>query len=296
MALSAELADAVSSGTGIELVPSSESAIGGGSINRVLKVADTDGRSWLLKLNDVSGAAMFAAEVAGLEALASADAVRVPKPVGSGSDGTHAYLLMEWLELGPGIPAAARTLGHGLARLHRVSDEYFGWDRDNTIGSTPQENARETDWVRFFRERRLRFQLRLAEKKGYGGEIQEQGERLCDQLDMFFDDYRPVPSLLHGDLWGGNWGVTTDGEPAIFDPAVYFGDREADIAMTKLFGGFDAGFYSAYSSAWPMHRGAALRLDLYNLYHVLNHLNLFGGGYRAQALGMIRRLIAAVGG
>jgi fructosamine-3-kinase len=122
----------------------------------------------------------------------------------------------------------------------------------------------------------------------------ERGRRLCGQLDALFRGHRPLPSLLHGDLWGGNWAADESGNPVVFDPAVYFGDREADLAMTRLFGGFGRAFYDAYESAWPLEAGAELRFDLYNLYHVLNHLNLFGGGYRAQAEALIDRLLAEV--
>ena len=152
-----------------------------------------------------------------------------------------------------------------------------------------------SDWIEFFAQYRLGFQLDLAERSGYGGRWLEQGRRLCSRLADFFDGYRPRPSLLHGDLWGGNWAADAAGEPVIFDPASYFGDREADLAMTQLFGGFGRAFYDAYTSAWPLDPGAGTRRDLYNLYHVLNHLNLFGGGYRAQAERMIGRLLAALG-
>src|SRR5262249_29793225 len=155
--------------------------------------------------------------------------------------------------------------------------------RVNTIGMTPQINEADSDWIRFFRERRLRYQLDLAVGNGYGGDLQKQGAQLLERMHGLFAGHRPQPSLLHGDLWGGNWGATADGTPVIFDPAVYFGDREADIAMTRLFGGFDTSFYGAYESAWPLEAGWQARTTLYNLYHVLNHLNLFGAGYLSQA-------------
>jgi fructosamine-3-kinase len=146
--------------------------------------------------------------------------------------------------------------------------------------------------VAFFRERRLRYQLDLAGRNGYSGRLSPQADELLERLDRFFTDYQPVPSLLHGDLWGGNWAAAAGGEPVIFDPAVYYGDREADLAMTRLFGGFGAGFYAAYEAAWPTDAGARTRGDLYNLYHVLNHVNLFGDGYIPQARAIIRGLLA----
>jgi fructosamine-3-kinase len=180
-------------------------------------------------------------------------------------------------------------------RQHRALQPAFGWYRDNTIGSTPQSNAWQDDWVTFLRERRLGYQLELAAENGFRGRLQQRGEVLLDALGEFFTTYRPVPSLLHGDLWAGNRTADEHGRPVIFDPAVYYGDREADVAMTRLFGGFGAGFYRAYEANWALDDGAGARTDLYNLYHVLNHLNLFGEGYLARALAMLDRLLAQAG-
>lgn len=233
------------------------------------------------------------AEADGLQALAECGGVRVPRVLAAAEPEGAAYLLMEWLDLGVPTPGTAARLGSALARQHRCPGQRFGWRRDNFIGATPQFNAMSDDWTGFFRERRLGFQLRLAAENGYRGELQTQGARLLELLPEFFRDYVPEPSLLHGDLWGGNWGVLQDtGEPVIFDPAVYWGDREADLAMTELFGGFPAEFYSAYNSVWPLDAGYPLRRDLYKLYHVLNHLNLFGAGYRQQARQLMERLLA----
>ena len=173
--------------------------------------------------------------------------------------------------------------------MHRHTAKQHGWHRDNTIGKTPQHNPWSDDWVVFFSAHRLLFQLELAANNGYSGELQALGTKLIDKLPAFFDSYEPAPSLLHGDLWGGNWGVV-EGQPFIFDPAVHYGDRESDIAMTKLFGGFGTAFYDAYQSAWPLADGFEARLQLYQLYHVLNHLNLFGSGYLGRALEIMRSL------
>ena len=154
----------------------------------------------------------------------------------------------------------------------------------------------DADWVRFFREHRLRHQLELARHNGYGGVLQQRGARLLECMGALFTGYAPAPSLLHGDLWGGNWSADLTGTPVLFDPAVYYGDREADIAMTRLFGGFGRDFYAAYESAWPLADGAPERVGLYNLYHVLNHVNLFGAGYLGQARTLIDELLAEVGG
>ena len=235
------------------------------------------------------------AEADALRALAAANAVRVPAVLGAGTTATHAFLALEWIEFGSARRGTEAALGEGLAQLHRTTAAQFGWHRDNTIGATAQHNDWTGEWIEFFARHRLGFQLDLAERSGHGGRWLEQGHRLCSRLRGFFDGYRPRPSLLHGDLWGGNWAADASGKPVIFDPASYFGDREADLAMTHLFGGFGRAFYDAYQAAWPLDPGADTRLDLYNLYHVLNHVNLFGGGYRAQAEAMIGRLLAAAG-
>ncbi len=237
---------------------------------------------------------VLAAEAEGLRELAAANAVRVPKVLGSGVRGSEAFLELEKIEAAQPTPASEALLGEQLAAQHRVMKNAFGWHRDNTIGRTPQPNGWCDTWVEFYRGRRLRFQLDLAARKGFGPMLQAQGERLLEALPSLLSDHTPQPSLLHGDLWGGNWLAGRDGTPWIFDPAVYYGDREADIAMTHLFGGFGASFYRAYESVWPLPPGHEVRRDLYNLYHVINHANLFGGGYAQQARAMIDRLLAAV--
>lgn len=275
-----------------ELDDASVRAVGGGSINRGYHVSARDGARYFLKLNQASMLHMFEAEWAGLQELATAAAVRVPQPVASGAAGDTAWLLMERLELGSRTSAAARTLGERLARQHRVIRDEFGWHRDNTIGSTPQINTPMSHWIEFLRDKRLGYQLRLAADNGLSPRVVARGMALLDRLPEFFDGHAPVASLLHGDLWGGNWGATPDGEPVIFDPAVYFGDREADIAMTMLFGGFGGEFLEAYDATWPLDEGFRRRVDLYNLYHVLNHYNLFGGGYQRQAADMLDGLLS----
>jgi protein-ribulosamine 3-kinase len=237
---------------------------------------------------------VLAAEAEGLRELAAANAVRIPKVLDSGVRGDEAYLELEKIEAAQPTPATEALLGEQLAAQHRVTKKAFGWHRDNTIGRTPQPNGWCDTWVEFYSGRRLRFQLDLASRKGFASMLQAKGERLLEALPALLADHSPQPSLLHGDLWGGNWLAGRDGTPWIFDPAVYYGDREADIAMTHLFGGFGASFYSAYESAWPLPPGHELRRELYNLYHVINHANLFGGGYAQQARSMIDRLLAEV--
>jgi len=242
-----------------------------------------------IKQGPPSALAMFEAEAEGLMELKNAGAVRVPDVYDVGVDANGAYIRMERIEFERGGAHGAARLGEELATLHRHTAGLHGWHRDNTIGLTPQHNPQTDDWVEFFRTHRLKFQLDLAARNGYSGELQDRGNRLAERLVDLFEGYDPVPSLLHGDLWSGNWGVA-DGAPVIFDPAVYYGDRETDIAMTRLFGGFGSAFYREYERAWPLAAGSAERLDLYQLYHVLNHLNLFGSRYLGQALSILRRL------
>ncbi len=242
------------------------------------------------KTGPESALAMFEAEAEGLAELRSASAIRVPDVIDVGITDGQSYISLEKLVLSRPSVETERVLGLQLAELHRHTQEQFGWYRDNTIGLTPQCNDQSADWVEFFRKHRLQFQLELAVANGFGGELIDLGAQLCEQLDKLFVEYDPAVSLLHGDLWGGNWG-SVDGEPVVFDPAVYYGDRESDIAMTGLFGGFGQTFYEAYDSSWPMQQGHEARLKLYQLYHVLNHVNLFGRGYLQQALTLTRALL-----
>ncbi|HEY9199414.1 MAG TPA: fructosamine kinase family protein [Gammaproteobacteria bacterium] len=274
--------------TGVPLRGARE-AVGGGCINEAMRLRG-DGRDFFLKSNAAEQIDMFIAEAEGLREIAATRTVRVPEPVCWGVTGDTAYLVLEYLDFGRGGNGA--VLGEQLAAMHRVTHAEFGWQRDNTIGSTPQINTPDADWISFFRERRLGFQLELAQRNGWDSELQRLGAELMARMDGLFDGYRPRPSLLHGDLWSGNHAYLADGSPVIFDPAVYFGDREADVAMTELFGGFGGAFYAGYRSAWALDAGYAVRRTLYNLYHILNHLNLFGGGYGQQALRMTQQLLA----
>jgi len=269
-------------------------SLGGGSISSASRIECGDGRNYFVKLNCSSGLAMFEAEADGLNELADAAAIRVPRPLCTGSGADRAWLVCEYIAFTAGQGGSPRLLGEQLAALHRHAADRFGWFRDNTIGATPQRNRRSDDWVNFFRDYRLAFQLDLAARNGFTGALQRRGERLLADLDAFFTGYAPRPSLLHGDLWGGNYSFDRAGAPVIFDPAVYYGDREADLAMTELFGGFSTDFYAAYRAVWPLDAGYAVRKTLYNLYHILNHANLFGGSYAAQAEQMIDSLLAEI--
>jgi fructosamine-3-kinase len=284
------IAASISRASGKKVDPGTPRAIGGGCINSAYSLREGAHR-YFVKLNTADRLAMFEAEAAGLQEMADTDTIRVPQPLCTGTSGGRSYIVMEHIALGGHGSDGTREAGRRLAAMHRASRQGFGWDRDNTIGSTPQPNGPQDDWVTFWTRFRLGFQLDLAARNGYRGRLQDQGERLLDALPALID-HDPAPSLLHGDLWGGNMGFDGDGHPVIFDPAVYYGDREADVAMTELFGGFGADFYAAYNESWQLDPGYRTRKVLYNLYHILNHLNLFGTGYLAQAQGMIERLLA----
>jgi fructosamine-3-kinase len=245
-----------------------------------------------VKTGAATDLARFAAEASGLAALRAAGVVRVPEVYSCGMAGNQARLEIEFLDLRGLDRESGALLGRQLAELHRHVGERFGWGEDNWIGGSPQRNGWRDEWPRFFAEYRLRPQLEWAIGKGMDRKLAEQGESLAERVAAFFVDYHPQASLLHGDLWGGNASALPDGTPVIFDPAVYYGDREADVAMSELFGGFPESFYAAYRTAWPLDSGYEVRKVLYNLYHVLNHFNLFGAGYLGQVRRMTGRLLA----
>lgn len=243
-----------------------------------------------IKTGPESALDMFEAEAEGLRELAAADAIRVPEVYDVGIRNGEAFIAIEKLHFTAATRDDEKKLGEQLAAMHRVKKTRFGWHRDNTIGLTPQRNTWCDDWTTFYAKHRLEFQFRLAAEKGYGKALERDGYRLIERLPAMLDGHDPQASLLHGDLWGGNWS-NTDRGPAIFDPAVYYGDRETDLAMTRLFGGFGKAFYEAYQSAWALPPGHESRIALYQLYHVLNHLNLFGSGYLGRARGLIAGLL-----
>ena len=291
MTLAAGVSEAIAAATGAPFSAAKVSAVGGGDINQAFSVSDGT-RRYFVKANRAASLPMFDTEAEALNAFAATRSVRVPQPLCSGVAAGQAFLVLEHLELRGSGNAA--LLGTQLAQLHRAPQGRFGWGHDNWIGSTPQPNGWQNDWIAFWRDRRLVHQLRLAAQNGYGGALQQDGEALLSRLGAFFDGYAPVPSMLHGDLWGGNHGYLADGVPVIFDPATYLVDRECDLAMSELFGGFAPEFYAAYREAWPLDAGYAVRRTLYNLYHILNHANMFGGGYAAQAQRLMAQSLAQI--
>jgi protein-ribulosamine 3-kinase len=272
--------------------------VGGGCINNGLRLS-TEKSIYFLKWNSRPLPGMFPLEARGLQLIAETHTVRVPQVIGTGEPAPTipAYILMEWLESsreGRRFDGMAR-LGEQLAAMHRIGVPQrnplaFGLDSDNYIGSTPQSNGWEPDWVVFFCERRLRPQMELARANGHlPAHRQRRLEILMDRLPSLIGKHKVQPSLLHGDLWGGNVLPIAGGELALIDPAVYYGDREAELAFTHLFGGFSEAFYRAYQSVWPLEAGFTERIDLYNSYHLLNHLNLFGEGYGSQVDAILAR-------
>ena len=266
------------------------SRVSGGDINRAYRLASS-GASIFMKANRRENAPFFEAEVSGLNAIAETGTIRVPEVLGIGLDDHYgAFLLLEWAEGRQG-KHFYETFGRNLAAMHLadpsefVHGGIFGFDTDNFIGAGAQENRPEEKWTEFFRMHRLFPQFRKAE--GYfDGNDRRRMTALLDHLDSFLPEPE-TPSLLHGDLWSGNYIVGKDGEAWLIDPAVYVGHHEADLAMTELFGGFPQRFYSAYGEVNPIDRDYPKRRELYNLYHLLNHLNLFGPAY----LGSVRHVL-----
>ena len=267
-------------------------SVSGGSIHHAWQITDQENQSIFVKTNALSHQKMFETEFAGLKALAATQTLRIPRPLLAGKTGKFSFLATEWLELS-GIRDGAR-LGKELAQLHRHHGSKFGGFQDNFIGSTPQSNKNHADWCDFWREERLLPMLKFAKKRGFPPEAIKKGKQLAFNLDPFFEDYSPAASLVHGDLWGGNASSLSNGEPVIYDPAVYYGDREVDIAMSELFGSFGSRFWTAYHATYPIDPGYKKRRELYNLYHILNHYHLFGGSYRQQSANTISNLLRLV--
>ena len=281
--------EAISQMTGEAFETNKSSSISGGSISQSQCITGKDGRVFFSKENDLTFLPFFEAEALALEQIRKTRTIRTPEVIGFGSTEVASFLVLEFIEEGSSSSSGQQEMGTQLARLHKIEQPFFGWVRDNCIGSTPQPNPESDNWVQFYQQHRLQHQLQLAAGKGRSF---EKAEALLLNLEFFFQDYTPHPSLLHGDLWGGNASQDRLGCPFIFDPASYYGDREADIAFTYMFGGFSSSFYEAYENEFPLHPGFKTRKILYNLYHELNHFNLFGGGYASSAQSSINQLVS----
>ncbi len=271
---------------------SSVSPLSGGCISDAYKLSLSDGRKLFLKLNLNSSKDMFIKEAHGLKELSKADAIRIPEVFLFDST----YIITELIETGSKSGSFFEDFGRKFAGLHKYTGNYFGFYEDNYIGSNPQPNIpddeEKNDWAKFYFDKRIRFQYRLAEKNGYASaELRKGISALEDKIHDILKGSEEKPSVLHGDLWGGNYMVDSGGKPCLIDPAVYYGHREADLAMTKIFGGFDPRFYSAYNEYFPLPEGYDYRENIYKLYHILNHLNLFGSGYFSQAISLLNSYI-----
>lgn len=259
-------------------------SIGGGDINDAWRVETADGRRVFVKTNDDADPEMFLREAEGLAWLAEAKALRVPEVLAA----SESFLALELIEPGRRAPDFADRLGRGLAALHRFGAEGFGWRADNFIGSLPQDNGHEASWASFYVKRRLEPQLRMAADSGRASAEMRRGfARLFTTIESVVGPTEP-PARLHGDLWGGNCHVGEDGAPVLIDPAVYGGHREMDLAMMQLFGGFSDRVFAAYDEAYPLAEGSYDRVPLHQLYPLMVHVNLFGGGYA----GSVERILA----
>ena len=295
MTLPARVAEDVSAalterGLGARIVRAD--AVGGGSINHAARIATDRGTTLFLKWNASAPAGMFEAEADGLEALRATKTVRVPEPLAHGGGGAS-WLLLEHVPARRPTRDTGSRLGTALAALHASRpSEAFGWHRPNWIGSLPQANELADSWGEFYRDRRIAPQLELARKHGH-----LRDETLDRMLDLIPDALADVdrPELVHGDLWSGNWLAAEGGEPVLIDPAVYLGHGEVDLAMSELFGGFDGSFYAAYDDAHGITpEYEAYRRDLYQLYYLLVHVNLFGASYEAQTRRAADKVVAAL--
>ena len=268
--------------------------ISGGDINACF-VLNCESHKVFVKLNSPDKLAMFEQETRMLKQLDDGCALRVPQPYVTGETGSHAYSVMEFVELGSIDAASAGELGAGLAGLHQVIADCYGGTAAGYLGLSRQLNESSTNWCEFWRSQRLGFQQRLAVRNGLPPHIGVRLELLIDSLEQLLGNHQPTAALLHGDLWHGNCGVDKQGRPVIFDPASYFGDPETDLALTELFGGFPESFYQAYWQVCPRAAEYEVRSQLYQLYHVLNHFNLFGGLYGNRAGTMTDLLLAEIG-
>jgi fructosamine-3-kinase len=286
-----KISEEITQATGKHFEIVDRQTISGGSINQAYLISDSQER-YFVKLNQANLIEMFAAEAKGLLEIAGTETIKVPTVICWGVAEDRSYLVLEYLDLiDNATPQNWNQMGRDLATMHRVRispDRKFGWHIDNTIGSTHQVNTWEDNWATFFANHRIGYQLELAQSNG--GKF-PRAAQLVAKIPELLANYRPKPSLVHGDLWSGNAGFTTAGVSVIFDPATYWGDREVDVAMAALFGGFPNAFFQGYADVYPLDPDYSTRKILYDLYHILNHHNLFGGNYQGQANNMIDRLL-----
>jgi fructosamine-3-kinase len=283
-----QIAQAITQATGTEYAIAKTTSVSGGCINQGYKVSGNHAE-YFVKLNQASQVEMFAAEALGLKQIYATKTITVPKPICCGTVDNYSYIVLEWLDLASGNNQSWTAMGQQLATMHQTGiGQSFGWERNNTIGSTPQINTWMDNWADFFAQQRIGYQLKLAKQRG--GSFPDLNQ-VVDAVRDRLASHQPEASILHGDLWSGNAAIATNRAPVILDPATYYGDRETDLAMTELFGGFPSAFYQGYNQTWQLNDNYSQRKSIYNLYHLLNHFNLFGGGYGSQALRIIEQII-----
>jgi protein-ribulosamine 3-kinase len=270
------------------LVVKKTESLSGGCISNAYKVTFEDSLSYLIKVNEHSPEDMFIKEAHGLQELRKTNSIKIPEVILYSKE----FILLEFISSITKRKDFFEEFGRSFAQLHKHTAEEFGFYEDNYIGSTPQININDAsikkDWTSFYFNNRLSYQFKLAERNGYTDiEFRKMFTKIADKIESILEGADELPSLLHGDLWGGNFMADDKGAACLIDPAVYYGHREADLAMTKLFGGFPTSFYKAYNEAYPLKEGWEYRENIYMLYHVMNHLNLFGRGYYAQALSLM---------
>ncbi len=272
----------------LKITISSYNSLSGGCISNAYKLKTTGNRDFLLKINENHEGDMFFKEADGLIELKKANAIRVPEVILAEKD----FILLEFINSSGRSKSFFKDFGFKFSEMHKYTSSTFGFFEDNYIGASPQPNIpgheEESNWVKFYFNKRILYQFKLAEKNGYAtGELRQGISKLENKIEKIFSGSKEPPSLLHGDLWSGNYMVDENGDACLIDPAVYYGHREADLGMTKLFGGFNSEFYNSYNENFPLPDGYDYRENIYKLYHVLNHLNIFGRGYYSQAVSLI---------
>ena len=284
------IVDQIELNSGLALDPREVRTVSGGCINSAYLLGSGDLQVFV-KTNTANQSGMFIAEAAGLQSLSEAKALQVPEVFCTGISGNHAYIAMQAIHMRTPTALSYSDFGYQLATMHRYHKPSYGASLDNTIGATPQANSWSDSWIDFWRKHRLGYQIELARHNQAPTALIDSALKLNDNFEKLFD-HVPAASCLHGDLWSGNWGFDKNGNAVIFDPAHYFGDRETDLAMTQLFGGAPPEFYHSYAEAYPLEEGYPLRKTFYNIYHILNHYNLFGSGYATQAHNMIQNVLS----
>jgi fructosamine-3-kinase len=264
------------------------SGISGGSINETMLISTNKGKFFVKKNSALKYPEMFAKEARGLNVLSEKSVLKVPKVIAFGESDNIAFLILNYIESGRKEPGFWDLFAKGLSQLHKNSAEYFGLDHDNYIGSLHQSNKKHDNWIDFFRAERIEKQVKLARDHGrVGKNVVQSFENFYRALPGIFPE--EPPALIHGDFWAGNYMVNNKSEPVIIDPAVYYGHREMDLGMSQLFGGYDPKFYEAYIHYYPLEKGWQKRMDYCNLYPLMVHVNLFGGGYLNSVQSILRK-------